>query len=286
MDRRLVGCVSAALLLHVSLAALGALGSTTPGRAPHTAAETSLELLPFAEEKPRAPPVPEEPASAVMPPPAPPAALAARPRPRAELAPLAALDAADAEPTAGHVPELAAPLESPEPSLPPARRLSLAELGLTGRSAALQPPLPDAPPKAAQDVAGLKRALTARDVALGLGPGGAVASQLRIAAQELAPLGSQATISVDLSRDGSVDTVWLDDVTSSEQDWRKVLRAFRLRLGQRAIASGPVRVTLLVTSRSTKRAGNSDSLLEFDVSNIGSPTLHTVHVRVLAQSPL
>jgi len=211
----------------------------------------------------------------------------ARPRPRAALAPLAGvITSAAAEPSAGAVPEVPSTPDRSEPSTPPARRLSLAELGLSGHSAAILPPQPDAPRQAPQDVAGLKQALAARDVALGLGPGGAVASQLRIAAQQLAPLGSQATISVDLASDGSIDTVWLDDVTSSEQDWRKVLRAFRLRLGQRYVASGPVRVTLLVTSRSAKRAGNSESFLDFDVSNIGSPTLHTVHVRVLAQTPL
>ena len=82
--------------------------------------------------------------------------------------------------------------------------------------------------------------------------------------------------------------MWLEDVTSNEQDWRKVLHAVRLRLGKRSIISsgGPVRVTLLLTSRSSKRSGPSPGGIDFDVSNIGSPTLHTLHVRVLGQSPL
>jgi hypothetical protein len=288
MNRRLVGCGCAAVLLHAAFAGLGAIQPSAPPRAAPAAAETDIDLVALpvppeavpAEEAPRAEPLP----------PSAPAAVVARARPKAAPSALAGIiTSPNAETSAGAVPELP-PEAEPEPGLPtpPAKRLSLADLGLTGTSAAILPPLPDAsecvtPP----DVAGMKAALAARDVALGLGPGGAIAEQLRRLAHDVAPLGSQATISVDLARDGSLDTLWLEDVTSNEQDWRKVLHAVRVRLGKRFIASGgPVRVTLLVTSRSAKRGGNSSGIFDFDVSNIGSPTLHTLHVRVLGQSPL
>lgn len=192
----------------------------------------------------------------------------------------------NAEGAAGAVHE-PAPEPQPGATSAPGRRLSLEALGLTGTSAAILPPLRDAAAAGAPaDVAGLKAALAAHDVALGLGPGGAVADQLRRLVHDLAPLGSQATLAVDLASDGSLDTFWLEDVTSDEQDWRKALHALRVRLGKRFIARGPVRVRLLVTSRSARRAGNSQGGLDFDLSNIGSPTLHTLHVRVLGQSPL
>jgi hypothetical protein len=295
MNRRLVGCGCAALLLHVAFASFGAMRPSAKVLATRADAETDIDLvalpaapeaLPPEEEPPLPPPESRPPPSA----PSAPAAVAARTRARPAPSALAGIiTSPDAEPSAGAVPVPPPDAEpAPNPPTPPARRLSLADLGLTGTSAAIQPPLPDAPSRATSpDVAGMKAALAARDVALGLGPGGAVADQLRRLAHDIAPLGSEATISVDLAKDGSLDTLWLEDVTSNEQDWRKVLHSVRLRLGKRFIASGgPVRVTLLVTSRSAKRSGNSSSFLDFDVSNIGSPTLHTLHVRVLGQAPL
>ena len=128
----------------------------------------------------------------------------------------------------------------------------------------------------------------ARDTELGLGPGGAVASAVRTPARELAPLGSEATFSVNLSADGSVVAVSLDGVTSDDTAWNALLRVLRERLASLSVTVGrPTRVTVLVTNRSTLRAGNAPGgPFQFDLSNIGSPTIQSLHVRVLAQTPL
>jgi hypothetical protein len=284
MDRRLVGCGWIALLLHASLGAAGVLRPPlAPPALPAAVAETSVDLLP--DPAPPAEPPPEAPPS--IPAAEQPSRVAtrARPRPATPTEPARVITTPDAEASAGVAPETL-PETRPEPEPAPARRLSLADLGVTGRSAAILAPLPDAPRRVPEDVAGLKGALRAHDVALGLGPGGAVANRLRRFAQDLAPLASEATISVDLSKTGTVDTLWLDECTSSEREWRAMLRAVRVSLADESIvAAGPVRVTLRVTSRSSKRSG-SGGMLDFDLSNIGSPTLHTVNIRVLAQTPL
>ncbi len=169
----------------------------------------------------------------------------------------------------------------------PGKRLSLSDLGLTGTSSALLPPFSDgAPGRVDQDVGGLKQALRARDTELGLGPGGAVAAQIRPVAQDLAPLSSEATLVVDLASDGSIDTIFLDSSTSSEGEWRKVMRAVRARAGQQFVANGPMRVTVLVTCRSATRSGGAHGAFSFDVSNIGSPTMRWLHIKVLRQEPL
>jgi hypothetical protein len=182
--------------------------------------------------------------------------------------------------------EAPAPEPSPDGLTPPAKRLSLDDLGLTGTSAAVLPPPQDERPRD-NDVGGLKRELRARDTELGLGPGGAVAERIRRSALDFAPLNSEATLSVDLSRDGSIDAIAIDDVTSSEGEWRKVIRAVRQRLGRQFVArGGPMRITLRVTSRSSTRSGGSKGGFSFDLSNIGSPTMHWLHIRVVRQADL
>jgi hypothetical protein len=144
----------------------------------------------------------------------------------------------------------------------------------------------DVAPAAPTDPGQLKDARMVRDTELGLGPGGAVASAVRASAYELAPLESRATISVDLDPDGSVRLISLVDVSSNDTGWNALLRALRKDLARLSVKTDrPLRVTLLLTNRSTQRAG-SGGLLDFDLSNIGSPMIQSLHVRVLAQTPL
>jgi hypothetical protein len=147
--------------------------------------------------------------------------------------------------------------------------------------------MPDILPPARRDVAGLGQELMAHDTRLGLGPGGAVASAVRGSARELAPLNSEATISVDLNADGSVAAISLDRVASAERQWAALVQSLRETLKSLSVKAGrPLRVTLLVTNQSAPRAGNPSGPFQFDLSNIGSPTLQSLHVRVVAQLPL
>lgn len=173
------------------------------------------------------------------------------------------------------------------PERPEGKRLSLADLGLSPGGKAFHLPMPDVAPRTPSDPGKLQDALMSRDTELGLGPGGAVASAVRASAHELAPLGSQATFSVDLAPDGSISAVSLVDVSSHDTAWNALLRALREDLARLSVRiDRPLRITLLLTNRSTKRAGNSGGPLTFDLSNIGSPTIQSLHVRVLAQTPL
>jgi protein TonB len=299
MDLRLTGCCAGALLLHVALLALGSLqGSSPVSRARSALDETSVELL-----EPPEPPRPAEP----EPPPTPPAssepllpapdalprlaarAIAPRRPVRAATAPSApsALDAAPAEGD-GVAPADGAPAGGDAPPAP-RQRLSPEQLGLgLGRSAALLERMQDVLPTKVPDVGGrLRQELMARDTQLGLGPGGAVANAVRGTARELAPMNSEATISVDLTSDGSVASISLDSAASDDRAWAALVTSLREKLKSLSVRAGrPLRVTLLVSNRATLRAGNSSSPLDFDLSNIGSPTIQSLHVRVVAQSPL
>jgi hypothetical protein len=136
-------------------------------------------------------------------------------------------------------------------------------------------------------VAGLRRALQARDTELGLGAGGAVAEAIRRSAYDLAPLDSEATVSVDLSAAGSISAIAIDDATSRTNEWERAMRDVHQRLGDRFVAAGGAqRVTLLVRSRSRTRAGSSATMNSFDVSNIGSPSMQSLHIEVLRQMRL
>jgi len=288
MTLRLTTCCAGALLLH---GALLAFGSMAPPSRPLFAAridETEIDLL--------APVVPaSEPAAAPAP-----AGNELAPRPAPDLRPRVAAHAAqrrsnenriapetaEAEPSLSEGP--AAVADEPTPS----KRLSLADLGVgvaqhMNGVASVQGAL-DAPARRSPDVGGLRQAQMARDTELGLGPGGAVASAVRTPARELAPLGSAATFSVDLAADGSVVAVSLDGVSSDHTAWNALLRVLRERLASLSVKVGrPTRVTLLVTNGSTLRAGNgSGSVFDFDLSNIGSPTIQSLHVRVVGQTPL
>jgi hypothetical protein len=292
MTPRLTSCCAGALLLHAALLALGA--RPAPPRSPSSARrdETEVELLApdRLEPVPVPVPAPSEPAASE-----PAARLPTDARPR-----VAARDplrrSAARSSSGASIPEAPITPEAPaaEPDAvagapPPNKRLSLADLGLVGggNGAALLQGAQDTPRRATEDVGGLRQARMARDTELGLGPGGAVASAVRTPARELAPLGSQATFSIDLSAEGSVLAISLDGVSSNDTAWDALLRALRERLRRLSVPVGrATRVTVLVTNRSTLRAGNSSSLMDFDLSNIGSPTIQSLHVRVLAQTPL
>lgn len=288
MDRRLVGCGWAALLLHGSLVALGAVRPEARREEWVATAETDIDLLSITRD--------ELPVSEPLPAPEVPAPIERSPAvatrlpkraPRAE-APDETATGPESELAEAGQPAMSDVLEQ-HPAEPPAtgKRLSLGDLGLTGTSSALLPPLQEgAAGRTDADVGGLKQALRARDTELGLGSGGAVAHQIRASAQDLAPLSSEATLSVDLASDGSIETIVLEASTSDEGEWRKVIRSVRERVGKQYVARGPMRVTLLVTSRSATRSGGSKSPFTFDVSNIGSPTMRWLHIRVLRQDPL
>jgi hypothetical protein len=284
MTLRLTSCCAGALLLHVALLALGA--RPVPTSPPSAARTDEAEIELFApdpvELEPASPPAPVRESAPSPPPDLRPRIVARAPRPRSEVP----------QSSGAAVPGAPSPAEPDASSGDPAprKRLSLADLGVTGsgnRAAFLQGAL-DAPQRTTPDVGGLRQAQMARDTELGLGPGGAVASAVRTSARELAPLGSEATFSVDLNAEGSVVAVSLDGVTSDDMAWNALLRVLRERLASLSVTGGrPTRVTVLVTNRSTLRAGNAPgSPFQFDLSNIGSPTIQSLHVRVLAQAPL
>jgi hypothetical protein len=285
MTLRLTSCCAGALLFHAALLALGA--RPVPTIPPYAARTDEAEIELFEPD-----PLDPEPAS-----PPTPAVSGPAPSPLPDLQPRVAARApqprSDVTLSSGApAPEAASPAE-PDTSAgnpAPRKRLSLEALGVTGSgigAAFLQGSL-DAPRGPTPDRGGLRQERMARDTELGIGPGGAVASAVRTPARELAPLGSEATFSVDLSADGSVVAVSLDGVTSDDTAWNALLRVLRERLASLTVTVGrPTRVTVLVTNRSTLRAGNAPGgPFQFDLSNIGSPTIQSLRVRVLAQMPL
>lgn len=297
MRLRFTSCCAGAVLLHAGLLALGRTESALSPAAPSAleSRETEVDLLARESIEPERviPPVRIEP-------PMPSVASVDRP----EVVARAARSRSDAPPTAStnappaldaavsSAASSAAPTAAPEASAEPPhrKRLSPADLGLFPSSGVFLPQMQDMPPTAPTartDPGQLLDSRMARDTELGLGPGGAIASAVRTSAYELAPLGSQATVSVDLDRDGSIRGVSLVDVSSNDTAWNALLRALRKDLARRVVKTDrPLRVTLLLTNRSTKRAGNSGGFLDFDLSNVGSPTIQSLHVRVLAQTPL
>jgi hypothetical protein len=290
MRLRFTSCCAGALLLHAGLLALGSWGETALPATSSTrvASETEVELLaresiepePAAPAAPREPPTTPSVAAAALP-----RVVARASRSRSD-APVTA--SASAPPILDAAVSSAAPIIAPGAAAEPApgKRLSPADLGLFPQSGVFLPPMQEQP-SAPSDPGKLRDARMARDTELGLGPGGAVASAVRASAYELAPLGSQATFSVDLDRDGSISAVSLVEVSSADTAWNALLRALRKDLARLIVKTDrPLRVTLLLTNRSTKRAGNSSSPFDFDLSNIGSPTIQSLHVRVLAQAPL
>lgn len=286
--------------MHAGLLALGSRHEPAPRLAARSALdsrETEVDLLAGASNEPEAaaPAAPSEP----PPPSAPPAALpkALTRVSRSQRDPAVATSARDtaAATSASAQTEVAAaateaapttaPGVAPEPS--PGKRLSPADLGLFPNSGVFLQQMQDVLPTAPKDPGKLRDDRMARDTELGLGPGGAVANAVRASAYELAPLGSQATFSVDLDPDGSIRAVSVVEVSSNDTAWNALLRALRKDLARLIVKTDrPLRVTLLLTNRSAKRAGNSGGLLDFDLSNIGSPTMQSLHVRVLAQTPL
>ena len=272
-------------MFHAALLALGAwpVPTSPPSAARTNEAEIELFEPDPLDLEPASPPTPvvSEPAPSPSPDLRPRLAARASP-PRRDVTQMSGAPAPEAPPPAQP--------DTPAGSLVPTRRLSLANLGLTGSgsgAAFLQQAL-DVPRRTAPDVGGLQQERMARDTELGLGPGGAVASAVRTPARELAPLGSEATFSVNLSADGAVVAVSLDGVTSDDTAWNALLRVLRERLASLSVKVGrSTRVTVLVTNRSTLRAGNAPGgPFQFDLSNIGSPTIQSLHVRVLAQTPL
>ena len=288
MRLRFTFCCAGAVLLHAGLLALGGGSGRLLAPAATSTSETEVELLATEPIEPElAPPGPIEP------PPAPSAAPAARSyvvahasRPRTETptkSPASAPAVLDAAASSE------APTAPPGAAAEPAhgKRLSPADLGLFPSRGGFLPQMRDVLPAAPTDPGKLRDAQMARDTELGLGPGGAVASAVRGSAYDLAPLGSQATFSVDLDRDGSVSAVSLVEVSSNDAAWNALLRTLRKDLARLSVkADRPLRVTLLLTNRSTKRAGSAGGVLDFDLSNIGSPTIQSLHVRVLSQTPL
>jgi hypothetical protein len=295
MRHRFTACWAGALLLHASLLALGSRSEAgLPPRVPSAleSRETEVELFAFGSIDPQPPALPT---AASEPPPAPsvapdvqPKVVARASRSRSDAVTASAnsapaLDAA-ASPAASSAEQTAAPEAAPEPR--PGKRLSPADLGLSLGGGAFVQHMQDIPPAAPTDPGQLKDARMVRDTELGLGPGGAVASAVRASAYELAPLESRATISVDLDPDGSIRLISLVDVSSNDTGWNALLRALRKDLARLSVKTDrPLRVTLLLTNRSTRRAG-SGGLFDFDLSNIGSPMIQSLHVRVLAQTPL
>jgi hypothetical protein len=296
MRLRFTTCCAGALLLHASLLALGNRSEAgLPPRVPSAleSRETEVELFPFGSLDP---PPPALPAASSEPPPTPSVAPEAQPRVVARasrsridapvIASASAAPAIDAAASSAGSPaeQTAAPEAAAEPR--PGKRLSPADLGLSLSGGEFVQHMEDISPEAPTDPGQLQDARMARDTELGLGPGGAVASAVRASAYELAPLESRATISVDLDPDGSIRLISLVDVSSNDTAWNALLRALRKDLARLSVKTArPVRVTLLLTNRSTKRAG-SGGLLDFDLSNIGSPMIQSLHVRVFAQTPL
>jgi hypothetical protein len=296
MRLRFTSCCAGALLLHGSLLALGSWSEA--GLAPRVpraleSRETEVELFAFGsvDPQPRALPMPPSEASPTpsVTPAAQPKAVARASRSRSDIPAMASASAApavDAAASSGasSAEQTAAPGATPEPRR--GKRLSPADLGLSLGGGAFVQHMQDIAPAAPTDPGQLQDARMARDTELGLGPGGAVASAVRTSAYELAPLESRATISVDLDADGSIRLISLVDVSSNDTGWNALLRALRKDLARLSVKTDrPLRVTLLLTNRSTKRAG-SGGLLDFDLSNIGSPMIQSLHVRVLAQTPL
>jgi hypothetical protein len=273
------------LLFHAALLAFGARPVPTSPPAAERTDEAEIELF----EPDPLDPEPASPSAPVVSEPAPSPPPSLRPRVAVRASP----PRRDVTQRSGAIAPEALPPGEPDASagnIVPTKRLSLADLGLTGSgsgAAFLQGAL-DPPQRTTPDVGGLQQERMARDTELGLGPGGAVASAVRTPARELAPLGSEATFSVDLSADGAVVAVSLDGVTSDDTAWNALLRVLRERLASLSVTVGrPTRVTVRVTNRSTLRAGNAPGgPFQFDLSNIGSPTIQSLHVRVLAQTPL
>jgi hypothetical protein len=296
MRFRFTSCCAGALLLHASLLALGSrseAGLLPRAPNPLESRETEVELFPFGSLDPQPPALPaapsEPPPTSSVAPAAQPKVVARASRSRndapvtASASAVPAVDAA-ASSAASSAEAPAAPEAAAVPR--PAKRLSPVDLGLSPSGGAFVQHMQDISPEAPGDPGQLQDARMARDTELGLGPGGAVASAVRASAYELAPLESRATISVDLDPDGSIRLISLLDVSSNDAAWNALLRALRKDLARLSVKTArPLRVTLLLTNRSTKRAG-SGGLLDFDLSNIGSPMIQSLHVRVLAQTPL
>jgi hypothetical protein len=295
MRHRFTACWAGALLLHAILLALGSRSEAgLPPRVPSAleSRETEVELFAFGSIDPQPPALPtapsEQPPAPSVAPDVQPKVVARASRSRSDAVTASAssapaLDAA-APPAASSAEPTAAPEAAPEPR--PGKRLSPADLGLSLGGGGFVQHMQDVAPGTPTDPVQLKDARMVRDTELGLGPGGAVASAVRASAYELAPLESRATISVDLDPDGSIRLISLVDVSSNDTGWNALLRALRKDLARLSVKTDrPLRVTLLLTNRSTQRAG-SGGLLDFDLSNIGSPMIQSLHVRVLAQTPL
>jgi hypothetical protein len=296
MRLRFTSCWAGALLLHAGLLALGSRSEAgLPPQVPIAleSRETEVELFPFGSLDPQPPALPaapsDPPPTRSVAPEAQPKVVARASRPRSDAAVVAAASsepgaAAAASAVASSAEQTAAPEAATEPR--PGKRLSPLDLGLSPGGGAFVQHMRDVSRAAPSDPGQLQGARMARDTELGLGPGGAVASAVRASAYELAPLESRATISVDLDPDGSIRLISLVDVSSNDAGWNALLRALRKDLARLSVKTArPLRVTLLLTNRSTQRAG-SGGLLDFDLSNIGSPMIQSLHVRVLAQTPL
>ena len=163
-------------------------------------------------------------------------------------------------------------------------------MGLTGSgsgAAFLQGAL-DAPQRTTPDVGGLQQERMARAPSWGSAPGApspAPCEHLRASSRRS---DREAHGFGRFDADGAVVAVSLDGVTSDDTAWNALLRVLRERLASLSVTVGrPTRVTVRVTNRSTLRAGNAPGgPFQFDLSNIGSPTIQSLHVRVLAQTPL
>lgn len=166
------------------------------------------------------------------------------------------------------------------------RRLTLEDLGVgPSRRIAALAPAPAAPVD--RDVGGLRQGLLNRDTELGLGPGGKIADELGHVIRDIAPIGSTATVTVVVNESGAVQDVSLRDATGDSPAWVKALETVSQKVKRISPwPGGAFKITLGIRSVSAPRAGKArdGDGITFDVSNIGSPSIHHFHVYVLDQA--
>lgn len=166
------------------------------------------------------------------------------------------------------------------------RRLSPEQLGLAGgvmrtAFADLQE-REEQPPS--NDAAQLRQELLDADTRAGLGAGWELAALVRRVVTNQAPLGSTATFSFEVAASGAVTGIALQAASSARAQWLRLLERLRQQIVQlQRVPAGPLTAILELSNRSTKRGGGSKRWSDFDVSNIGSPWMQQLNVRVLRQ---
>lgn len=308
-ERRLPQAIALALLVHAALLIAPGLREADPqALAPPLLDAVEVEIVALADQPGPLPPV------AVKEPPKPPTELpkqkaaalderpfipSPQPSPSNEISPSAAPSASalhsgsevsspDTVTGAPDAPQASGPAREGNGSGDGRKGLSPSQLGLGGgvMRTAMADMLEKAPkPEDSTDAAQLRQELLDEDTRTGLGAGWELAALVRRVATDRAPLGSTATFAFEVAASGAVTGIVLQTATSARGEWIRLLDRLRLMIVQLQRApAAPLTAVLELRNRSTRRAGDSERLTDFDVANIGSPWIQQLNVRVLRQA--